>query len=173
MHEPDEPAGRRGLQTPKRNRYFHGQLLNVHDFELETDYSIRQRRLLNRLVLGHCVICGLNVEVTGDGRNVVLWPGLAIDRRGREIIVAQRSAPIPIPPAVIQSAAERALDERDEACVQMVICYHECHGDPVPVRAGDCELTTRAPPAPCWSSTASSSATDAPATHSRSATSRT
>ena len=22
----------------------------------------------------------------------------------------------------------------------MVICYHECHGDPVPVRAGDCEL---------------------------------
>ena len=68
MYDQDEPTGRRaGLQTPMRNRYFYGQLLGVNNFELETDYAIRQRRLLNRLVLGYGVVCGLNVELTSDG----------------------------------------------------------------------------------------------------------
>ena len=136
----ESPSRRAGLQTPKRNHYFYGQLLGVENFELETAYGIQQRRLLNRLVLGYGVVCGLDVEVTGDGRKVVIWPGLAIDRHGKEIIVARRSAPIPIPPAVIQSAGEKAEGGHDDACVQVVICYHECYGDPVPVRAGDCDL---------------------------------
>ena len=141
MYDQDEPTGRRaGLQTPLRNRYFYGQLLGVYNFELETDYAIRQRRLLNRLVLGYGVVCGLNVELTSGGHKIIVGPGLAIDRHGREIVVPQPSAPITIPPAIIKSAAERAMGGRDEACVQVVICYHECHGDPVPVRAGDCQL---------------------------------
>jgi hypothetical protein len=141
MYDQDEPTGRRaGLQTPMRNRYFYGQLLDVNNFELETDYAIRQRRLLNRLVLGYGVVCGLNVELTSDGGKIIVGPGLAIDRHGREIVVPRPSAPITIPPGIIKSAAERAKGGDDEACVQVVVCYHECHGDPVPVRAGDCQL---------------------------------
>jgi hypothetical protein len=141
MYDQDESTGRRaGLQTPMRNRYFYGQLLGVYNFELETNYAIRQRRLLNRLVLGYGVVCGLNVELTNSGHKIIVGPGLAIDRHGREIVVPQPSAPITIPPAIIKSAAERAKGGDDEACVQVVICYHEYHGDQVPVRAGDCEL---------------------------------
>lgn len=150
MSEPYQPNGRRaGLQTPVRNRYFYGQLLGVYNFELETEYFIRQRSMLNRLILGYGVVCGLNVELTSDGRKVVIWQGVAFDKWGRTIVVAQKTAPIPIPPEVIQSAIDRAQGGgHDEACVQVVICYHECHGDPVPVRYGDCDLAD-----PCAPST--------------------
>ncbi len=149
MQESHEPSGRRaGLQTPMRNRYFYGQLLGVHNFELETEYSIRQRRMINRLILGHGVACGLNVELTSDGRKVIIWPGLAIDRWGREIVVAQKTGPIPIPPDVISSALDRGQRGNCEPCVHVAVCYHECHGDPVPVRYGDCDLAD-----PCAPST--------------------
>src|SRR4051794_13271523 len=111
-----EPTGRRaGLREPTRNNYFYGQLLGVQNFERETAYGIEQRRLLNRLVLGFGVVCGLPVELTGDGRSVVIGAGVAIDKHGREIIVARRTAPIPIPPEVVRSAAEKAKDGDDEA----------------------------------------------------------
>jgi hypothetical protein len=141
MHEPNPSGGQRGgLSTPTRNRYFYGQLLGVHNFELETEYSIRQRRLLNRLVFGYGVVCGLNVELTRDGTAVVVGPGMAINRRGEEITVAQRTQPIPIPSEVLQTAVERARDRKTDPCVQVLICYHECQGDPAPVLAGDCTI---------------------------------
>jgi hypothetical protein len=49
----------------------------------------------------------------------------------------------------MRSAIERAQGGgHDETCVQVLICYHECHGDPVPVRHGDCDLAD-----PCAPST--------------------
>ena len=145
MHEPYEPDGTRvGLRAAMRNNYYDGQLLGVESFELETSYGIRQRRLLNRLVLGYGVVCGLNVELTDDGDAVEIWPGLAIDRHGNEIVAPQRSGPVPIPPWVLRSAVERVGDRREDVCVQVVICYHECPSDPVPVLAGDCDT-----PEPC------------------------
>ena len=149
MDELNPPSGRRGdLATPTRNRYFYGQLLGVHQFELETDYSIRQRRLLNRLVLGYGVVCGLNVELIRDGTAAVISPGLAINRRGEEIVVAQQTAPIPIPDDVLRASVERAKERKSDPCVQVLLCYHECLGDPAPVLAGDCGL-----PDPCTPST--------------------
>jgi hypothetical protein len=139
MYEAEATRRRVGLQTPMRNHYFYGQLLGVESFELETAYGITQRRLLNRLVLGYGVVCGLDVKLTDDGRKAMIGPGLAIDPQGREIVVPRPSAPIPVPSAVIQSAADKA-EPGDDVCVQVVICYHECLGDPVPVRAGDCDL---------------------------------
>ena len=139
---------RSGLTVPIRNHYFYGQLLGVHNFELETDYGIRYRRLLNRLVLGWGVVCGLDVDLTDDGRAVVISPGLAIDRRGREIVVAQRSVPITIPTEPMRAAAEHQHDRHEHPWIQVVICYHECRADPVPVRAGDCDG-----PDPCAPST--------------------
>ena len=95
------------------------------------------------------MVCGLNVELISGGRQVVIWPGLAFDKWGRYIVVAQKTAPIPIPPAIIQSALDRAQGGGNaEACVQVAICYHECRCDPVPVRYGDCDLAD-----PCAPST--------------------
>jgi hypothetical protein len=146
LYDPGGPDG--GLHEPERNFFSFGQLLGVHSFELETSYGIRQRRLLNRLVLGYGVVCGLNVELAPDGDAVVVWPGLAIDRHGREIVVPRRTEPVPIPPQVVRSAVDRVGDRREDVCVQVVICYHECPADPVPMLAGDCDTAD-----PCTPST--------------------
>jgi hypothetical protein len=136
-----------GLETPLRNNYFYGQLLGVHNFELETGYAIGQRRLLNRLVLGYGVVCGLAVELSRDGTKVAVTPGLALDKWGREIVVDERSRWIPIPPDVLAEARERAEEGR-RGCVLVSICYRECRDDPVAVHAGDCDT-----PGPCAPST--------------------
>jgi hypothetical protein len=83
--------------SPVRNRYFYGKMLDVFHFELEQTYFNNKRYLLNRLVSGYGVICGLNVTLGSDGNSVVVSPGVAIDKCGREIIVCQPSAPYPLP----------------------------------------------------------------------------
>jgi hypothetical protein len=149
MHQTHTSNGHRaGLATPTRNNYFYGQLLGVQNFELETGYLTGQRRLINRLVLGRGVVCGLAVEVNEAGDKVAVSPGLAIDGWGNEIVVPGRSRWIPVPPELVQSALGRAGDCRDDACIQVVICYHECRGDPAVVLAGDC-----CDPDPCAPST--------------------
>ena len=137
-----------GLQTPLRNSYFYGQLLGVQSFELETAYEIGQRRLLNRLVLGYGVVCGLGVEVHDDGMRLRVAPGVAIDRWGQEIVVPHRTDWIAISADLIAAAIQRAGDCKEDACVQVLICYHECRGDPEAVLAGDCRTTD-----PCAPST--------------------
>jgi hypothetical protein len=84
--------------SPVRNRYFYGKLLDVFHFELEQTYLNNKRWLLNRLVSGYGVICGLNVKLGSDGQSVVVTPGVAIDKCGREIIVCQPSDPYTLPP---------------------------------------------------------------------------
>src|SRR3954447_22852520 len=94
-------ARRSGLVAPQRNRFFHGKMMDVHHFELETSYGIGMRRLLNRLVTGSGVVCGLDV-LKGDACAVEITGGVAIDRRGREIVVPGRTSSIPIPPALVE-----------------------------------------------------------------------
>jgi hypothetical protein len=84
--------------SPVRNRYFYGKLLDVFHFELEQNYFNNKRWLLNRVVTGYGVVCGLNVSFGPDGQSVVVSPGVAIDKCGREIIVCQPSEPFPLPP---------------------------------------------------------------------------
>lgn len=83
---------------PVRNRYFYGKLLDVFHFELEQSYMNDKRWLLNRLVSGYGVVCGLNVKLGPDGQSVVVTPGMAIDKCGREIMVCEPSDPYPLPP---------------------------------------------------------------------------
>jgi hypothetical protein len=85
------------LMPVDRNNYFYGKLLDVFHLEMEQKYFNSKRWLLNRLVTGPGVVCGLRVELTDDGKSVILNPGLAIDRCGREIVVANPSAPYPLP----------------------------------------------------------------------------
>ena len=147
-----QPAAR-GLKSPVRNRYFHGKLLDVYHFELESDYMNAKRHLLNRLVSGYGVVCGLDVKCEPDDRHVVVEPGVAIDKWGREIVVPERTRPIAIPEHLLvaeggetqgyqkQKAGYPKGEERpedDEGAFRVMLCYHECDSDPTPVMAGDC-----------------------------------
>lgn len=148
---------------PIRNRYFYGELLDVFHFELEQNYLNGKRWLLNRYVGGYGVVWGLSVQLTQDGKHVVVSPGLAIDKWGREIIVCQPSAPYPLTefneqPSWSEGVAEHpAAPENPDRmssqslklgnpCVAnlgdyhlLTICFHECHTDPVPALGGDCD----------------------------------
>ncbi len=142
-----------GLKRFERNRYFYGKMLDEFHFRLETDYHNGKRWLINRAVLGYGVVCGLDVIPAEDERDsIIVTPGFAIDKWGREIIVPEATRPIQIPPDVIAKARRKGGetesysqwrekhhdDDEDGACVQVMICYHECETDPAPVLAGDC-----------------------------------
>ncbi len=101
---------RRGLVTPRRNRFFHGKMMDTYHFEMETAYGITMRRQLNRLVVGEGVVCGLDIISGHDSCMISVTPGLAIDGWGREIIVPTESAPIPIPVGLIDRVCGRKDD---------------------------------------------------------------
>jgi hypothetical protein len=86
-----------GLETPVRNHYFYGKLLDVDQFELETRYLNAKRWLLNRLVTGYGVVCGLDVLPGDETNEVWIGPGVALDKWGREIIVPAKVGPVVIP----------------------------------------------------------------------------
>lgn len=72
----------------ERNRYFYGKLMTVRDFDAEQTYSANKRRLLNRVLQGAGVVCGLAVT-TDDDATLTIESGMALDYLGREIIVEQ------------------------------------------------------------------------------------
>jgi len=84
--------------SPVRNRYYYGKLLDVFHFDLEQKYFNNKRWLLNRIISGYGVVCGLNVTLGEDGQSVVVTPGIAIDKCGHEVVVCQPSDPFPLPP---------------------------------------------------------------------------
>lgn len=145
-----QPLLRKALKPPVRNRYFQGKLLDAHHFQLETAYFRGMRHLLNRFVSGYGVVCGLDVQLGPDSRHIVVTSGLAIDKWGREIIVPDKTGPIEIPPHLLpdpvtdtppapeRSQRKRDRDEDDEPVIRVLLCYHECESDPVPVMSGDC-----------------------------------
>ena len=145
------------LQPPERNRMFYGKLLDVYHLELEQNYFNGKRWLLNRLVTGYGVICGLDVRPGRDG-GIIVQPGVAIDKWGREIIVCGPSKPIPLPAAPPpksgpeQSYPEQSGKKQQSACdderawVHVVLCYHECLANPVPTLGDDCSGEQRCAP---------------------------
>jgi hypothetical protein len=71
----------------KRLNYFNHQFLEEQDFRDEQQYHIEMRRHLNRSLHIWGIAEGLEVTRTGN-REVTVGPGFAIDREGRELIVA-------------------------------------------------------------------------------------
>jgi hypothetical protein len=150
-----QPGQRTDLESPVRNRYFYGKLLDVYHFQLETHYFNAKRHLLNRLVSGYGVLAGLDVECGADPRHIVLHPGLAIDKWGRELVVPEATAPIPIPADVAQDAIDhpppsanpgQAQPQPASGVVRVLLCHHECESDPTPVLAGDCGTVAECEP---------------------------
>jgi hypothetical protein len=155
------------LTSPVRNRYFYGKLLDSYHFELETDYHNLKRWTINRLVLGHGVVCGLDVHAGSLDNSIVISPGVAIDKWGREVVVPKQAGPYVIPDDVLQRARDLARSQgqakaaapaaRGQAAakgkpaapaqlqVHIMLCYHECPADPVPVLTGECDTGPCAP----------------------------
>jgi hypothetical protein len=149
------PAKKKGPKTPVRNRFFYGKLMSDYHFQLETLYFNDHRHLHNRLISGYGVVCGLDVQPAPGGLGIVVCSGYAIDRWGREIIVPEQTAPIPILPYLIPPPdkpggylpPDRQVGyghrpgrkpENEDRMVQVMLCYHECESDPTPVMAGEC-----------------------------------
>ena len=93
----DAPAHEPELKSFSHPRYFYGQRLDVRHFEGEQDYFKQKLWLLNRLVHGYGVVCGLDVQPSDDRKGIVVMPGVALDRQGHEIVVPTRSEPVAIP----------------------------------------------------------------------------
>src|SRR5947199_8345260 len=77
----------------KQCNYFTGELMTVHDFELQRNYVNQKRCLINRIIHGSGIVCGLNVNnliSDSDGWRADISEGCAIDCCGREIIVSKR-----------------------------------------------------------------------------------
>jgi hypothetical protein len=69
----------------RRNNYYFGKLLTAEDLAVEQEYHRRMRYLHNR-ILGWGIAEGLDVSVK-PGPTIVVSPGIAIDRQGREIVL--------------------------------------------------------------------------------------
>jgi hypothetical protein len=134
---------RSGIQTFVRNRYFYGKLLDVVHFELEQDYSNGKRWLLNRLVSGYGVVCGLDVQPADKIRGVKVTAGIALDRAGREIVVPRTSAALEVPARDPQDPKQHPQGNcESEDYMHLCICFQQCESDPMPVLVDDCGETT-------------------------------
>lgn len=72
----------------KRLNYFNHQFLVDSDFRDEQSYHIEMRRRHNRYMHGWGIAEGLLVESNGE-RQILVTPGMAIDRDGREMVLIE------------------------------------------------------------------------------------
>jgi len=71
----------------RRLRYFHGMLLDDKAFRAEQQYHAGKRRMLNRMLHGSGVVCGLDLKSKKDARWIEVTSGFALDCSGNEIWV--------------------------------------------------------------------------------------
>lgn len=72
----------------ERNCYYYGKLLTAKDFQSEQDYLNNKRRILNKILNGVGVLCGLHTYIADDN-TIIVESGVALDALGREIVVAE------------------------------------------------------------------------------------
>jgi hypothetical protein len=128
-----------GLATPTRNKYFYGKLLDTAHLVLEQDYVNGKRWLLNRLALGHGVLCGLEVAPTSNGQGVGVGKGVAIDHDGREIVVPAPSAAVDIRKLTDERGRQTGEEAAPGSIVTLGLAYQECPTEFVPTLTTDCD----------------------------------
>ena len=122
------------LTPARRNHYFYGKILDVGDLEMEQDYGKQKRWLINRLTLGSGVVEGLSVGVSDD--RLTITAGVAIDGRGREIVIPATVAVDPFEPT--PPYLEPGLDSKAVGTFTLWLCYREYLTDHTPtVSASD------------------------------------
>jgi len=109
----------------ERNHYFAGKMLNARDLAAEQAYFNEKRWLVNRMVLGWGIVCGLDVCV--DGCGLTIRPGLALDCCGHELLVCdRRSLPVEKFVEVLGDGGEEHESARWVLCLE----YRERHVEP-------------------------------------------
>lgn len=133
----------------KRTDYFHGMLMTERDFREEQIYHIEKRKLLNRMLHGWGVVCGLKVRPTNPpSPNIIVEGGMALDCFGNEILVCEeQTVDLTVKPCATTAAydpcAQFVREPKDQA-LYVVIKYDERGTKPEPVYApgGSCEEKT-------------------------------
>jgi hypothetical protein len=129
------------LDPAKRVHYAPGLVLGVEEFVQAEHYLLTKERLHNRALHGYGTVCGLQVEPrsgTGGAPEVLVRAGIALDPRGRQIMVTQDQC------AEIDAWLEANADALaasplpDPLPLYVVLCYRECATDDVPVPGGPC-----------------------------------
>jgi hypothetical protein len=87
----DHGCGCADCACGKRNRFFRGKRMRAGDYAIEQSYGIERRRVINRSVIGWGVVNGF--AMSKDRAEV--GPGFALDRQGREIVLAHAATPGP------------------------------------------------------------------------------
>lgn len=111
----------------ERNRYFYGKLLSVEDFQREQSYMNHKRRLLNRLLYGTGILCGMQV-IEADPESISVEMGVALDGFGREIVLEQ---PILKRLAVLDGFQEHCVENENSGVLYLCIEYKEEEAEPV------------------------------------------
>lgn len=107
----------------ERNRYFYGKLLTVRDFEAEQNYASAKHRLVNRVVHGAGVVCGLGVSLSDD-TTLLIGSGMALDYLGREIVIEE-----PLVRRIEMLNGHEALLGKEDA--YLCLAYDETDIEPV------------------------------------------
>ncbi|HSA53468.1 MAG TPA: hypothetical protein VLH10_25575, partial [Yinghuangia sp.] len=120
-----------------RNRFHPGKLMDVRHWYLEQDYHRRTAALSARLGLGPGVLCGLDVELCDD-ESLVVGPGVALDGRGRLIIV-ERPVRIDRPEVPTDCLGRPDGEPVHDGTVAVRLCHHECGTEYVRTSSADCD----------------------------------
>lgn len=129
----------------ERNRYFTDKRLTAHDCEAEQHYHERKRRLLNRMIHGCGVVCGLGVDpgacAPREGRlQLTIRQGFALDGRGRELaLFHDHDVALEIP-------REKDDDPTSAFAHDLVLCLTYCAKAVGPIdRPGDASCDIESP----------------------------
>lgn len=106
----------------EKNRYYYGKLLTTPDFQAEQRYVDHKRMFLNQTVLGPGILCGLGVQSL-DGESLLIESGVAIDGKGREIVVPYD--------VVKKLAAIKGYDRQKAGVKSLCLLYKEEAVQPV------------------------------------------
>ncbi|CAG0963553.1 MAG: hypothetical protein OIN86_10615 [Candidatus Methanoperedens sp.] len=112
----------------ERNNYYYGKLMTARDFIDEQCYYNEKRWLINRMVSGWGVVCGLDVTWNKETEKVRISQGMAIDCYGREIIVLE-----PKEEKLIPEEDECRNEAQENITDKLLVCleYHECRTEAV------------------------------------------
>ena len=122
-----------------RNRYFYGKLMTVRDFLREQEYFNSKRWLVNRLLFGSGIVCGLETAEVGTEptTTVEIQPGVAFDLKGHEITVSEVAR---VNLAKLDTEGLAPGGGTGETNLLVCLNYHECPKEPVPSLGGSpCE----------------------------------
>ncbi|HEX8144700.1 MAG TPA: hypothetical protein VF553_19180 [Pyrinomonadaceae bacterium] len=116
------------LRGFERNRYFFGKPMTVRDFDQEQRYFNGKRYLLNRIVHGGGIVCGLGLTANETG-GFTLKAGAAIDCCGREIVVGSDYSKTDL------TELEGFRGEFVGKTIFLCLMYDECIREPVHTNA--------------------------------------